>query len=64
MRIDVIEKFQRVCSIAGNVSKEADRRKACHEISKELLSGGVLLDNLFYEQLGVSGDDMIESLYK
>ena len=64
MRMNVVEKYLHVCSIVGSMKKKADRRKACLEISEELMSGGVLLDNLFYEQLGVSGDDMIESLYK
>ena len=64
MRKNVAEKYLHIGSIAGSMKNKADISECLDQISGELISGGIVLDNLIYEYLGMSGDDMIESLYK
>lgn len=59
----IMERFQQVCGIIGNMGKLCRKKKEIKRLSMELKSGEATLDNLLYEEFGMSGEDVAKVLF-
>lgn len=58
------KKYWRVCNLVGNMRQGGLRKKDLYSLTSELSGGDRSLDNLLYENLGLSGEDLVRLLQK